>query len=153
MRSQQQAMTTLIASPDRAAQPVTQTATPRTRADAPCAWRAAALAAYTLEAGVDGAYLRAELATRVRTLTGCVIPESMITVDRAARRATGAMEGVVFQLQRHNLILLRPCAYCGMGLFESAPLSSLTDLGYALSDWQPYHRGCEPGDTGEIESW
>ncbi|HEX9056877.1 MAG TPA: hypothetical protein VF818_05030 [Ktedonobacterales bacterium] len=146
MLSQLNALTTPLVSSVLADPSVTASAMPETRADTPFAWRAAALAAYELESGVGGAHLRVELAARVHALTGCAIPDGAITADRDARRATAAVDGVVFQLQRHDLILLRPCAHCGTGLFESPPLSSRADLGHALSGWQPYHLGCEPAD-------
>jgi hypothetical protein len=125
------------------------TAAPDTWAAAPPAWQAVAVAAYTLEAGTGGTHLRAELARRVHALTGCAIPEGTITVNCDARQATAALDGVVFQLQGHDLILLRPCAYCGTGHFASPSVCSRADLGHALSGWQPYHAGCEPADPAE----
>jgi hypothetical protein len=128
------------------------TAAPDTWAAAPPAWQAAAVAAYALEAGAGGTHLGAELAMRAHELTGCAIPDGAITVNCDARRATAALDGVVFQLRGHDLILLRPCAYCGTGRFESPALCSRADLGHALSGWHPYHAGCEPADPAE-EDW
>jgi hypothetical protein len=119
----------------------------------PGAWQAGALAAYALEAGASGAQLRAELAARVRALTGYALPEDTITVDRAAQRATAALDGVVFQLRGHNLMVLRPCAHCGTGRFASPRVSSRADLGHALSGWQPYHAGCAPEDPDDDIGW
>ena len=129
--------------------PRATTAAPDTWAAAPPAWQAAAVAAYTVEAGAGGTHLGAELARRVRGLTGCAIPEGAITVNGGARRATAALGGVVFQLRGHDLILLRSCAYCGTGRFESPSLRSRADLGHALAAWHPYHVGCEPADPAE----
>lgn len=107
--------------------------------------------AYTLEDGGDDASLRAELAARVRALTGYSLPDGAITADRHARRATAVLDGVVFRLQGHEVIVLRPCTHCGTGLFASPPLVSRADLDYALSDWQPYHTGCEPVDPADVD--
>jgi hypothetical protein len=133
-------------------QPRATTAAPNTWAAAPPAWQAAAVAAYAVEAGAGGAHLRAELAIRMHELTGCAIPDGAITVNDDAQRATAALDGVVFQLRGHDLILLRPCAYCGTGCFESPSLGSRADLGHALAGWRPYHAGCEPADPAE-EDW
>lgn len=128
------------------------TAAPDTWAAAPPAWQAAAVAAYALEAGAGGTHLRAELTSRVHALTGCAIPDGAITVNGDARRATATLDGVVFRLRGYDLILLRPCAYCGTGRFESPSLCSRADLGHALAGWHPYHAGCEPADPAE-EDW
>lgn len=114
-------------------------------------WQAAALAMYRREVSEGGARLRAELAAQVRALTGRVIPSSAITVDCDGHRAGATMDGVVFQLQGHNLLLLRPCAHCGTGRFASPPLCSRTDLGYALFGWRPYHASCEPADLDDAD--
>lgn len=129
--------------------PRATTAAPDSWAAAPSAWQAAAVAAYALEAGAGGIHLGTELARRVHELTGCAIPDGAITVNCDARRATAALDGVVFQLRGHDPILLRPCAYCGTGRFESPALCSRADLGHALAGWHPYHTGCEPGDPAE----
>jgi hypothetical protein len=138
---------------DRATQPVTDTAMPNTRAKASCPWQPAALTSYAVEVGMDGAHLRDELATRVFTLTGCAIPDSVITADPAARRAIAAMDEALFQLQGRSLILLRRCAHCGTGLFGSPPIESRSDLGYALAAWTPYHPDCAPTDPPADASW
>ena len=133
-------------------QPRATTAAPDTWAAAPPAWQAAAVAAYAVEAGAGGVHLRAKLAMRVHELTGCAIPDGAITVNDDAQRATATLDGVVFQLRGHDLILLRPCAYCGTRRFESPSLCSRADLGHALAGWRPYHAGCEPADPAE-EDW
>src|SRR5215211_5786408 len=40
-------------------------------------------------------------------------------------------------------ILVRTCTYCSTGQVESSKISSLSDLGYALSAWSPLHEDCE----------
>jgi hypothetical protein len=122
-------------------------------ADVPYTWQAAALTANALEAGGDGAYVRSELAIRVQALTGRMILDSPIAADGAARWVTAVVDGVAFQLQGHDLRLLRPCAHCGTGHFTSSSLVSRADLGYALSGWQPYHAGCEPADPAADADW
>jgi hypothetical protein len=142
-------MAEAVSESDLAVWPRATTAAPDTWAAAPPAWQAAVAAAYAVEAGAGGTHLRAELARRMHELTGCAIPDGVITVNSEARRATAALDGVVFQLRRHDLILLRPCAYCGTGRFESPSLYSRADLGHALAGWHPYHAGCEPADPAE----
>jgi hypothetical protein len=132
--------------------PRATTAAPDTWAAAPPAWQAAAVAAYALEAGAGGTHLRAELAMRVHALTGCAIPADTIMVNCDARQATAVVDGVVFRLRGHDLILLRPCAYCGTGCFESLSLCSRADLGHALAGRRPYHAGCKPADPAD-EDW
>lgn len=160
MLSQLEAMTrttAAVSAADPVGRPVaataTATATAEARARAPSAWQAAAVAAFALEAGVGSSNLRAELAARLLGLTGCAVSDGAITGDRDARRATATLDGVVFQLWQHDLLLLRPCAYCGTGLFASLPLSSRADLGHALSGWQPYHTECEPVDSAADAAW
>ncbi len=113
------------------------------------AWQAASVAAYSKEVSLGG--LGAELAARVQALTGCAIPVTAIMLDDNARRATTTVDGVVFRLQGRNLLLMRPCAYCGVGRFASLPIASRADLGHALSDWQPYHAGCAPADPADAD--
>ena len=113
------------------------------------AWQADAIAAYMIEARAGDTHLRAELCARVHDLTGCSISDSAITVNCEACRATATLDGVVFQLQGHDLILLQPCAYCGTGRFKSPPVCGRADLGYSLVGWHPYHPGCEPADPSE----
>jgi hypothetical protein len=122
-------------------------------AAAACAWQIGALAAYGLEARADGAQLRAELAARLHGLTGCALQDGAITADRGAQRATATLDGVVFQLRGHELVVLRPCAHCGTGRFASPRVGSRADLGHALSGWQPYHEGCAPEDPATDTGW
>lgn len=122
-------------------------------ADAPVTWQAAALRAYALGAGADSAHLRSELAACVQALTGRTISDGPITADGTTRRMTAVVDGVAFQLQGHDLRLLRPCAHCGTGRFASPSLTSRADLGYALAGWQPYHAGCEPTDPATDADW
>ena len=42
------------------------------------------------------------------------------------------------------------CVYCGTGHFESSKISSLSDLGYALSAWRPLHEDCEDYSSEEF---
>lgn len=141
-------MLSMLSMRDLATTPAMSTdpASPLMLASALPAWQTAARAAYTLDANASDARLRAGLAAGVRALTGCAIPDSAIIVDADARRATVALDGALFQLQRAELVLIRPCAHCGTGQFASAPLSARADLGHALAVWQPYHSGCEPSD-------
>lgn len=114
-------------------------------------WQAAACATYA-STTADG-YLRRRLVERLHALTGNVVAEETITADCDARRATAVVEGVVFRLYGRELVVVRPCAYCETGRFESQPIESRSDLGHALAGWDPYHYGCEPADPPDDASW
>src|SRR5579859_2322348 len=92
-------------------------------------WQAEAIETYRLHLIDDESALRQELADRVGSLTGFRVAPSSVAVDRDARVAFVALDGVLFRLQRHEIVLLRPCAYCGTGEFASAPLETQGDLG------------------------
>jgi hypothetical protein len=83
------------------------------------------------------------------SLTGCHVAASLVAVDRDAGIAILALDGVRFRLQRHEVVLLRPCANCGTGEFASDPLITKGDLGHALGVWRPLHHGCEAEDPTE----
>jgi hypothetical protein len=97
----------------------------------------------------DESALRKELVDRVGMLTGRRVVSSLVGVDGDARVAFVALDGVRFRLRRHEVVLLRPCAYCGTGEFASDPLIAQEDLGHALGVWQPLHRECEVDDPPE----
>ena len=64
-------------------------------------------------------------------------------------------DGETFRLYRQGgLVLVRPCAYCGTGRFESLEIADPVVLGYALSAWCPLHEGCEDYDASEtLADW
>ena len=109
-------------------------------------WRARSVATYerTQRQALD--VLPAALAARVRALTGRAIAPESIFVDRDADLATAVGDGAVFRMRNHQVALLRPCAECGIGHFESPALATQSDLGYALSAWEPRCPHCQPED-------
>lgn len=109
-------------------------------------WQQRAVAAYRQSARDSLADLQHALISRVAALTDREIPERSIYVSAEAQLAVVNVEGVVFYLRRHDLTILRPCAECGIGQFESDAIVTLADLGYALSDWQPRCAHCAPAD-------
>jgi hypothetical protein len=113
-------------------------------------WRRQAIEAYAQAERVETGALAMELASRVLALTGRVVAREAVVVDRAARTATAAVDGTLFQLQGQRLVVLRPCADCGVGLYPSPAIESLADLGHALSAWQPSCPDCLAGD---LRSW
>lgn len=125
-------------------QPTVPPSTMTAQRGVPPAWQSAAVVAYAQE---TNACLRDELVARVHELTGCDVRENAVIVDRDARCATLALDGVAFQLRCHALVLLRPCEQCGVGLLASPELCSRADLGYALSAWHPCHTECESSDS------
>jgi hypothetical protein len=122
----------------------TATSTPE-----PSTWQADVVAAYTAAIGDRKARLRGEFGARIQDLTGCSVLAEAIMVDDTGHWATLTLDGLVFQLRGHDLIVLRPCAHCGVGRFESLSLCTQADLGYALAGWRPYHADCEPVDPEE----
>ena len=109
-------------------------------------WRARSVATYerTQRQALD--VLPAALAARVRALTGRAIAPESIFVDRDADLATAVVDGAVFRMRSQQVVLLRPCAECGIGHFESPALATQSDLGYALSAWEPRCPHCQPED-------
>ncbi len=95
-------------------------------------WRTAAIAAYREVEQEEWAALPAVLAARIRDLTGHVVPRSAIWVDRKARTASVAVDGVTFRLHQGTMTMIRPCATASMGYVESAPITHRSDLGQAL---------------------
>ncbi|HEY7022648.1 MAG TPA: hypothetical protein VH349_16145 [Ktedonobacterales bacterium] len=116
-------------------------------------WREKAVAVYADTADMARLRLRRQFSERLLALTGCVASEGTIAVDIAGRSASAVVDGALFLLRRDDLVIVRPCAYCGTGRFVSEPLERQVDLGYALAGWAPYHRDCEPVDAPDDVSW
>src|SRR5215471_697774 len=112
-------------------------------------WQREAIEVYRRAKLEEESVMRAELANRVAALTGCRIPPQQVVADRDARIAFLVLDGVRFRLQRHEVVLLRPCAHCGTGEFVSSPLLTRGNVGHALDIWQPLHRECEAVDPTE----
>jgi hypothetical protein len=85
--------------------------------------------------------LRTALSARILELTGQhVSPEDVYTDGHLA---VAGVDDVTFRLYHGTeLVLVRACAYCGTGQFESPRIISLSDLGVALSAWMPLHEDC-----------
>ena len=86
------------------------------------------------------------LATRVSALTGRSIDSEDVFVDLDAELAIVVVDGVVFRARNQQVVVLRSCVECGIARFESVPLYSRADLGYALGVWQPHWGSCQPED-------
>jgi len=113
----------------------------------PQTWHARAVDAYRQSKRDELSVLREELAAWIAALTERTIVLESIYVDEADQTATVALEGIVFQLRRHKLVLLRGCPECGLGVYESPAIQTIADLGYALSAWQPPCRNCAHEDS------
>jgi len=114
-------------------------------------WQARAIGVYHQAQSQALNALPELLATRVSALIGWSINPAEVFVDSAAELATVVVDGVVFRARNQQVVVLRSCAACGITRFESAPLWSRADLGYALSAWQPHCRSCQPEDPAESE--
>jgi len=107
----------------------------------PFSWQAAAVGEYEHSLPTRHAELRTDLSARILALTGRQISPQEIYTDGSL--AVAGVDGVTFRLHHHSLVLVRTCTYCGTGHFEGPKMSSLSDLGYALSTWRPLHEDCE----------
>ena len=112
-------------------------------------WRQRAIHAFQAAEHHAPAALQAELAERIAHLTGQRIRPDTIYVNPAARLAVANVDGLTFRLQRHALVLVRPCVHCGVVQFESDPIVTIADVGHALLAWEPACPGCEPDDSAE----
>ena len=112
----------------------------------PCAWQAHAVETYLQGKSNFEGELRTELARRVQDFTGRVVMPDLVYADPDKQLARVSVDGVSFRLTRGHVVLLSPCAYCGVREFESSAIESPADLGYALSVWEPYCRDCVPED-------
>lgn len=111
-------------------------------------WRDRAISAYTAGRVSRRAALQAELAHRIESLTNFrPVPES-IYADEDKDLAVYKLDQTLFRLGVEGLSIIRPCAHCGTGEFQSLPIMDIADLGHALAVWQPHHDDCElEGDT------
>jgi hypothetical protein len=117
----------------------------------PCIWKVRAMEIFRLGRSNMERELRTELASRILALTGREIPANLVYADPDRHMARVSVDGVSFRLTRDQVVLLSPCAYCGVREFESTAIESPADLGYALSAWKPYCRDCTPEDSNDWE--
>jgi hypothetical protein len=112
----------------------------------PCTWQAHAVETHLQGRSNFEGKLRTELARRVQVLTGREVLPDLVYADPDKQLARVTVDGVSFRLTRGQVVLLSPCAYCGVRAFESSAIESPADLGYALSVWKPHCRDCVPED-------
>jgi hypothetical protein len=112
----------------------------------PCAWQVHAVETYLQGKSNVRGKLRTELVGRVQVLTGREVLPDLVYADPDKQLARVSVDGVSFRLTHGRVVLLSPCAYCGLREFESSAIESPDDLGYALSVWTPYCRDCVPED-------
>ena len=115
-------------------------------AQLPIHWQARAISSYLHAQRQTLAALPELLATRASALTGRSVGPEDVFVDTDAELATVVVDRVVFRARNQQVVVLRSCVECGIERFESAPLFSRADLGYALSAWQPLCHNCQPED-------
>jgi len=113
-------------------------------------WQSRAIAAYRQQPACTAEMLQAELAARLQCLTGQAPDPQAIYVDCDAEMAVARLDGAVFRLRGQCLRLVRPCPSCGLGHYESAPIDTVAELGYALGAWQPPCANCQPEDPLEM---
>ena len=115
-------------------------------------WQDRAIEVYGQAAAKETSSLQVELAHRLLVLTGRVIAQDSIYANRDERLAVANVDGTVFRLHRDRLVVVRPCAHCGTGEFESPAIQVLSDLGHALSVWEPLHKDCQTEEP-ELEDF
>lgn len=111
-------------------------------------WQARAIAAYK-QTQANGATSTA-FAARLKHLTGHTIDPQAIHVDDDTGTATLNISGVLFQMRKQELVIVRACPSCGLGRYESTPIANMAELGFALSAWQPPCPNCTPEDPQEM---
>jgi len=118
-------------------------------------WKTLAVEEYERSLPDKRARLRTDLAARLLGLTGRPISLERVYVDSGGRLAVAGVDGETFRLHRQDgLVLVRPCAYCGTGSFDSPRITDRLDLGYALLAWHPLHEDCEDYDASEtLADW
>ncbi len=109
-------------------------------------WRAQAINAYQQSIPDAAARLRAELATRLAALAAENIALESIYANVDEQLAVVAVDGIVFRLRRHELMIVRPCSVCGVGQFESPAIATLAEVGHALTGWEPRCAHCAEAD-------
>ena len=120
-------------------------------ASQPADWKARAVSSYRQAQRQELARLPELLASRVSALTGRSVDPQDVFVDPDTEIATVVVDGVVFRAHHQQVVVLRSCVECGIERFESPPLFSRADLGYALHAWQPSCRNCQPEDPADID--
>ena len=115
----------------------------------PLDWQAEAVGDYEQSLPIRHADLRTDLSARILALTGQRISTQQIYTD--GHLAVAGVDGASFRLHHGgDLVLVRTCAYCATGHFESSQIAALSDLGYALSAWRPMHEDCEDYSSEEL---
>ncbi len=115
----------------------------------PLRWQAAAIGKYEGSWPIRHADLLTDLSARILALTERRISPGEIYTD--GYLAVAGVDGAMLRLYHGgDLVLVRACAYCGTGHFESPEIGSLSDLGYALSAWRPLHEDCEDYSSEDL---
>jgi hypothetical protein len=118
----------------------------------PLDWQAEAAQEYERSWPIGHAELRMDLSARILALTGRRISSQEIYTD--GHVAVAGVDGATFRLfHGGDLVLVRSCAYCATGHFESPQISALSDLGYALSAWRPLQEVCEDHSSEDISDF
>jgi hypothetical protein len=116
-------------------------------AQTPLSWRERAFLSYYASRNDKSMALKQELIRRIMRLTGRRPSLNSVYADHESRTATVSDDNTLFRLEDDDFMIVRPCEYCGTGLFKSPSIRDTADLGYALSVWQPLHKDCTPDET------
>ena len=115
----------------------------------PLGWQAASIGVYERSWPTRRVDLRMDLSARILALTGRRISPSEIYTD--GHLAVAGVDDATFRLYNSgDLVLVRTCAYCATGHFESPRITDLADLGYALCVWRPLHEDREDYSSEEF---
>jgi hypothetical protein len=118
-------------------------------------WKTRAVEEYERSLPDRLARLRTDFAARLLGSTGRSLSLENVYVEADGRFAVAGVDGETFRLNRQGgLVLVRACAYCGTGSFESPEITDRVNLGYALSAWHPLHEDCKDYDASEtLADW
>jgi hypothetical protein len=118
----------------------------------PPSWQDVAVGQYERSWLVRHAELRMDLSARIMALTGQRISSEDIYAN--GRLAVASVNDATFRIYMSgDLVLVRTCAYCARGYFESPQIGDLSDLGDALSAWKPLHEDCEAYSSEEFPNF
>src|SRR5215212_388671 len=117
----------------------------------PLGWQAAVVGEYERSWPLRHADLRTDLSVRILALIGRPISPQEEHTD--GHLAVAGVDGATLSLYHGgDHALVRACAYCATGHFESPQVNSPSDLGPALSAWRPLHEDGEGYSPEEFQA-
>lgn len=132
-----------------ASYPISEEPQERERMSQMAVWQQRAQAAYQQAEADTISRIQREFARRIALLIDYEPQPQSIYVNLASGTATARVDSITFRLHGNDLTIIRPCAGCGLGQFESLVITSLEDLGGVLTMWQPRCPQCPEEDPND----